>query len=216
MFIWVFSTFSETELLDIEEKIIKRYRTFQKLKPISIKITNSAEYEAENTGEAINISQPNFLSQNPSVKEVEDLLKHELIHSIVKGGHSIEFWRISSRLGIASNYELRQIISEPNKTALEGRIKLVPGEENEVKIRIRAKPSWKGFKELLEHHGGKPYYGKAMKRLREIYGLSVNEIARRTGIPIEDIFRFEKSIDPIYLTHEEPLLKRIFKSITQK
>lgn len=206
--------YSESYLFKIEKEIINKYKTFRNIKPLKIIITNSYEYEGENNGEAIYISAPLFLSKNPSKKEVEELITHELIHSIVPGGHSLEFWTIAKRLGVASNYILQQMISEPNKTALEGRFKVSINEKGEGIIKIRKRPSWKGFKELLAKKGGLMYYGVALKRLREINYKTIEDISFITKIPFIKIEEFESKKEIGILTEKE--MKQIFKTIILK
>ncbi|MBN1682421.1 hypothetical protein JW865_02585 [Candidatus Bathyarchaeota archaeon] len=45
-------------LFNIEKDIIKKYITFRKINPLEIIIIQSNDYEGENTGEAIYISEP--------------------------------------------------------------------------------------------------------------------------------------------------------------
>lgn len=192
--------------------MITKYKCFSKLKPKAIKIVDTKDFDAKVSGRHILISKI-FLEKGPSQKEIEDLLKHELIHCVYpKYGHSIEFINLARRLKTrVSDYEWTNLIDELNKTVLEGRISYYINERGEEVVKIRRSPSWRGFKELLEDQ----YFhaGEALKMLRKRCSVSRRELAEKVAISEYKLRQIEEDKDDVMLYTSEPLLRKIFYEI---
>lgn len=205
----VVESYNERDLFKLEKKIVNECKDFSNLNLKPIKIADSDEFDGQADEDAIKIST-NFLKRKPSMKELEDLLKHELIHYLHPGhGHSIEFIEQAKRLGVTVEY--RNLI-EVNKTLLEGRIKWKINMNGVEEVTIGKHPSWKGFKESLERFYLPP--GIALKELRNLYDVSAEDLAEKIGITSSQLQQIEKSDDISLLYCKEKLLKTIFQGIT--
>jgi len=204
----------ERELFELEKKLIARYKSFRSLKPKPIRIVDNVDFAARVKGRYIEVSKQ-FLDTNPPLKEVENTLKHELIHCLYPNyGHSIEFYNLAKRLKVADHYTLKQMLfNEVNKSTLEGRIgyRIVGGEEH---YYIRKKPSWKGLKDFCEDRCIP--FGEALKTLREIYGLTRKELASKLKAKVSTIKRIEEDKLNETLYENEKILRKIFWAIVSK
>ncbi len=77
------STYDEPSLLKLEKKIIDENETYKNMVPKPIMITDSDSFDARTTEDVILISK-NFLQKNPTVTEVNNLLKRELLKNAQK------------------------------------------------------------------------------------------------------------------------------------
>jgi len=153
-----------------------------------------------------------FLEINPSKSEVEQLLKHELLHYVhPEHGHSIEFVEDAEEMGIWTDYDSHQLINELNQTRLEGRIFYKTNEEGELEYVIRDDPSWEGFKDVVIDVNLP--VGELLVRLREGYQMSRSEAAKGIGISEEELKRVEESENKKAFWHEKDLMKNIFMGI---
>jgi DNA-binding XRE family transcriptional regulator len=177
-----------------------RHKHFNELELKPVKIVYMDDCDGLWTGKEIHVST-GFLERNPCRVEVEKLLTHELIHRLLPPGyeHSLEFFEIAEELGIVGPVELHGLL-DFNKSHLEGRISTHLNDEGEEIVTIRKAPSWNGLKEMVDIN----YLdlGLALRRLREIHGLSQRYLANEVGISTYRLKKIEESkgadTDPLY------------------
>jgi DNA-binding MarR family transcriptional regulator len=75
------SVYDEPNLLKLEKKIIDENEDYKNMAPKPIMIADSDSFDARTTDDAILISK-NFLQKNPTVTEVNNLLKRELLKNV--------------------------------------------------------------------------------------------------------------------------------------
>jgi len=207
------SSFDEESLYELEKKLIEKHPKFNGIKPRPI-ILVDMDAKGRALQDKIEIDR-GFFEMNPSQRDVEALLKHELLHYVYTGqGHSIEFLNDAVEMGILDDIDRRQLINELNQTRLEGRVFYQPDENGEAYI-IRDKPSWECFKQTSEEFLERSAMASSelLRRLREGYQMPISEAAESIGISEEELKRVEENKDLMILYLEEDLLKKIFMGI---
>ena len=206
------SGYSEEKLFEIEKKIIKKHKMFRHLTALPIIIVDDDTLAGENKGTEIHVSKQ-FLENNPTLEVVDKLLKHELIHSITPPGHGLDFLKKAKQLKIIGRYEYMQLISEPNISALEGRLKYSYDSNGDLKVDFRRQPSWKGFKEFID---GNPELnpGEMLSKLRKLYGLSLEYVSMYTGLSFDEVKSIECSESKNFYL-DESSFRKIFWTIVK-
>ena len=198
-------------LFELEKKIIAKYRTFRNIDPKPIKLVENTDFYGRADEGAILVSIL-FLRKNPKVEEIEKLLKHELCHYVCQDeGHSLNFCAKSRKLKIDDNYDYNSLITEANKSWLEGRLSLKANDKGEEVLIDHKRPSYKRFRDYITDKDIP--VSTAFKMLRQLHGLSVNELAKKTGLGIERIAQIEKDSDIAFLYSNEFMAKKVFKAI---
>jgi DNA-binding MarR family transcriptional regulator len=77
------SAYDEPTLLKLEKKIINENEACKNVAPKPIMIADSDSFDARTTDDAILISK-SFLQKNPTLAEVNNLLKRELLRNVQK------------------------------------------------------------------------------------------------------------------------------------
>jgi len=151
----------------------------------------------------------NFLQRNPTLREVKDLLKHELLHYVCKNeGHTLRFFSKSQKLKINGVYD-HVLLSEANKDWLEGRLSYEVNEQGKEVLIDKKKPSFKRFSENTIVERGIPIF-LAYKTLRELNGLSIQEVVARSGINEAEIVKIETKDSGFNIFRNEAILKKVF------
>jgi len=204
-------SFDEKRLYEIEKRLIERIDDFNEIVPRPIEIIDSKDFAGQACLEKIQISS-SFLNGNPTLSDVEDLLTHELLHILLQDeGHSIDFLNVAEKLQIDDDYSRIQLISELNKSMLEGRVYIRVDESGVETVYTRDHPSWEGFKELITYH----YLdmGTCLKRLRECYSLSLEEVAERAKMSEIFLSEIESGNYKSLFYTEEETIEKIFHAI---
>jgi hypothetical protein len=109
------------------------------------------------------------------------VLKEELLHFVCKKeGHNLNFCAKAAKMKIADDYVYSQLISEPNKSWLEGRLSIKINEQDIEELIDHKRPSFNRFRDYIMERAIPMRV--AYKNLREINGLSVCEVSKRSGI----------------------------------
>jgi hypothetical protein len=206
--------YDEATLFELEKKILKKYETFKNVEPKPIKIVAIDDCDGRAEDSEMLVSSK-FLQKNPTLKEVNDLLKHELLHYACKGeGHGPGFCAKARKLKIADESTYRQLFSEGNKGWLDGRLTYEVNEQGEAVLIDKRKPSFDRFFGDFVLGRGVPI-AWAYRRLREAHGLSIREVALRSGISEDEIVKIETE-NSGYKIRDETTLRKVFKAIVHK
>jgi len=137
--------YDESSLFELEKKLIRKCKTYKKVEPKSIRIVAENDFDACAEDDAILVST-SFLNSNPDLKQVSDLLKHELLHYVCKEeGHSVSFAKKAVKMKIIDDYTNRQLFDEPHKDWLEGRLSYEVNEKGEQVLIDKKRPSFDRF-----------------------------------------------------------------------
>lgn len=203
-------SFDEESLYELEKKLIEKNSKLSVIKPRPVFIVDK-ELGGCALPDKIEVGIC-FLEGKPSQGEVEQLLKHELLHYVhPEHGHSIEFVEDAVEMGIWTDYDSRQLINELNQTRLEGRIFYKTNEEGEREFMVKDEPSWEGFEDVVVD-ADMPA-GELLRSLREGYQMSISEVAESIGISEEELKRVEENGNKTAFWCEKGLMKNIFMGI---
>jgi hypothetical protein len=202
-------------LFELEKKLLRQYKTYKNIEPRPVKIVEADDFNGTADDDFILISAK-FLKSNPTVKEITDLLKHELLHYVCdREGHNLNFCAKAAKMKVAGDYEYSQLLSEANKSWLEGRLSIKINEQGEEELIDHKRPSFNRFRDFIMDAAFP--VGKAYQGLREINNLSVCEVSKRSGISEDEIMRIETGDFRVgMLFTNEATLKKVFKAIVGK
>ena len=208
-------TYTETFLFELEKKLLKKYKTYKNVEPKPVKIVESVDFGGQASDNAILVST-NFLKRNPTLKEVRDLLKHELLHYVCnKEGHNLDFIAKARKMKIVGDYENDRLLNEVNKSWLEGRLSIEGNEHGEEELIEHKRPSYDRFREYIIY--STIPLSSAFRSLREMNNLSVSEVSKRSGINESEILKIEvEASTHQFYTRDEHVLKKLFKAIVDK
>jgi hypothetical protein len=207
--------YNEAFLFELENKLLKQYKIFKDITPKPIKLEETNEFlgKADRARDLIVLSSC-FLKKNPTLKQVNDLLKHELLHFVCKTEyHGLSFLAKAKRLKIDDDYIRSELFNE-EKLWLEGRFARIINAQSEEEIIDKKKPSFNRFSTITIGLRDFPL-AVAYKHLREIYGLSVQEVSRASGISENEIIEIETDGSRYDIFTDKAALRKVFEAIVE-
>lgn len=214
---------------ELARKVSKVAR--KKVRPRPIKIVDShGAYIMRADPDSLKVDRK-FLEGNPAKEEMEENTTHEAIHYAGYCHHDEEFVRLARKLKVLDDYTLKCFLDEA-RARWNGRMEERLEKNAPERIIIHRKPNWERFRDGVFYESyriGRPN-GYTFRILRERYGLSRREVAKRSGLSEYKLGKIEKNeLDLIdspslklmrgkisrTILVDEGILKRIFYVITK-
>ena len=201
----------ETEIFELEKKLIKEY--FNGVRPRTIKIVDSNDFLGR-ASTNLEISR-DFLNRCTK-EELINLLKHELIHyKLPREGHYDKFIKEMERVGLEVDKDILSLNYEEGLNfgcIKEGRIK------NGVITTVKyERPRWGLFEEVLYRS---EHQGYAFRMLRNRVAITQRELAHKAEISLYMLRKIENSKDlyrcnlkTLIPEFNEDVLKALFHAI---